>query len=438
MIENAALMRAAGGDRRDERSRPAAGNDEQESTPSGEENAREENARLERRLRREMAEHETTRRKLAATERALAALRRDVERRVGQRTQELGAAVQRYDTALRGSHISIFTQDRELRYTSVGKSLFGRDSGDILGRTDDEILPRASADMLTAVKREVLARGQAADAEVRVESDAGECWYDLHIEPLRDVGGGIVGLTCAAVEITARKQDEEHLRLLMRELTHRSKNLLAVVQAMARQTAGQGGTIANFLERFGARLQALSRAHDLLVRESWHGASLHELIRAQLGHYLDRDNPQISIAGPETHLRPEAAQSLGLALHELATNAAKHGALSRARGRVAVEWRLNRDERGGRLEIVWKESKGPKVGAPRRRGFGSMVIEHNLTRALDAEVELDFSPEGLRCRIAVPASHFSAGSGGNVSAARGVDAATGRDRRNMLTGPSKA
>jgi two-component sensor histidine kinase len=204
-------------------------------------------------------------------------------------------------------------------------------------------------------------------------------------------------------------QDEAHLRLLMRELTHRSKNLLAVVQAMARQTARQGGTVANFLERFGARLQAVSRAHDLLVQESWHGASLEELVRAQLDHYLDRDNPQISLAGPEIRLRPEAAQSLGLALHELATNAAKYGALSRTRGRVAVEWRLNPVGRGGHLEIVWQESKGPNVGAPRRRGFGSMVIEHNLTRALDAEVELDFLPEGLRCRIVVPASQFSAG-----------------------------
>lgn len=233
------------------------------------------------------------------------------------------------------------------------------------------------------------------------------------------------------------KQDEAHLRLLMRELTHRSKNLLAVVQAMARQTARQGGSIANFLERFGARLQSLSHAHDLLVHESWHGASLHELVRAQLGHYLDRDDPQISLAGPEIRLRPEAAQSLGLAIHELATNAAKYGALSRARGRVAVEWQLNRDAQGGHLEILWRESKGPKVGAPRRRGFGSMVIEHNLTRALDAEVELDFRPEGLHCRIAVPAAQFCAGGGGNVSDARGVDAATGRDRRNMIAEPSK-
>lgn len=331
---------------------------------------------------------------------------RSLESEQRRLTEELGTAVQRYETALRGSNVAVFTQDLDFRYTSLSKSLFGRDSADIIGKTDDEILPKKNAASIMAVKREVLAKGHARDAEVRIDGDAGIKWYDLHIEPLRDVTGGIVGLTCAAVDITERKEGEAHLRLLMRELTHRSKNLLAVIQAMARQTAKQGGSLTNFLDRFGARLQALSRSHDLLVQESWHGASLQDLVRSQLGHYFDRDRAQVSIAGPEVHLRPEAAQSLGLALHELATNAAKYGALSRPRGRVAIEWRLTPAEQGGGLEILWNESKGPKVGEPRRRGFGSMVIEQNLTRALDAQVELSFRPEGLRCRVSVPPSQL--------------------------------
>jgi len=333
---------------------------------------------------------------------------RSLESEQRRLTEELGTAVQRYDTALRGSNVSVFTQDLDLRYTSFSKSLFGRESADMIGRTDNEILPPENAASIVAVKREVLTHGHPKDAEVRVDSDAGVHWYDLHIEPLRDVTGGIVGLTCAAVDITERKEGEAHLRLLMRELTHRSKNLLAVIQAMARQTAKQGGTIASFLERFGARLQALSRSHDLLVQESWYGASLQDLVRSQLGHYLDREQPQVDFAGPDVHLRPEAAQSLGLALHELAANAAKYGALSRPGGRIAIEWRLTPAEQGGGLEIVWRESNGPKVGEPRRRGFGSMVIEHNLARALDAEVELSFRAEGLKCRIAVPAAQLLA------------------------------
>jgi two-component sensor histidine kinase len=192
----------------------------------------------------------------------------------------------------------------------------------------------------------------------------------------------------------------------MRELTHRSKNLLAVIQAMARQTARHAGTVDRFLQRFGERLQALARSHDLLVQESWHGASLDDLVRSQLGAYLDRKNSQVTVEGEDVQLKPEAAQSLGLALHELATNAAKYGALSRVRGRVHIAWKRRPPDRGGALELRWTESKGPKVSGPKRRGFGSMVIEHNLVRAIEAEVSLTFEPEGLKCRIVVPEAHL--------------------------------
>lgn len=195
----------------------------------------------------------------------------------------------------------------------------------------------------------------------------------------------------------------------MRELTHRSKNLLAVIQGMARQTAHHVGDVESFLDRFGARLQALARSHDLLVQESWHGASLDDLIRSQLGHYLDREKSQVSLEGPDVQLSPEAAQSLGLALHELATNAAKHGALSSLNGRVRIEWNRLAADTGGGIEIIWSESQGPKVDAPTKRGFGSLVIERNLSRTLGAEVELTFAAGGLRCRVTVPQVQLSDG-----------------------------
>ena len=252
----------------------------------------------------------------------------------------------------------------------------------------------------------MLASGQPRDAEYRIEVAGRVRWYDFHIQALRDAEGNVIGLTGAAVDITERKEGEAHLRLLMRELTHRSKNLLAVIQAMARQTAKHAGNVERFLQRFGERLQALARSHDLLVQESWHGASLDDLVRSQLGHYLDRKNSQVSIEGEDVQLKPEAAQSLGLALHELATNAAKYGALSRMRGRVHIAWKRLPPEKGGAIELQWAESKGPKVSGPKRRGFGSMVIEHNLTRAIGAEVSLAFEPEGLKCRLIVPAAHI--------------------------------
>lgn len=327
---------------------------------------------------------------------------RSLETEQQRLSAELDTALQRLETALRGSHITVFTQDRALRYTSINKPMFGFAVHDIIGRTDDEIIPEPSRAPIVALKRAALEKGVAQDGEIRIGPDADVHWFDLHIEPLRDVAGEIVGITCAAVDVTERKEGEAHLRLLMRELTHRSKNLLAVIQAMARQSARNAGTIDAFLERFSARIQALARSHDLLVKEGWHGASMDELVRAQLAQLSDRSPSQISIDGPVTLLRPEVAQSLGLALHELATNAAKYGALSVPDGRLVVTWERQRPEEGSGVELTWVETGGPSVAAPEQRGFGSLVIERNLARAGEADVELSFSPGGVTCRIVIP------------------------------------
>src|SRR5215471_3881770 len=288
----------------------------------------------------------------------------------------LRARFARYETALRGSQVTVYTQDRDLRYTSISNPMLGRNIEDILGRTDAEILsPEAGAAMI-ALKRAVLASGEAKRAEVPLEDAPGIRWHDLHIEPLRNEAGEVVGLTCASVDVTERKEGEAHLRLLLRELTHRSKNLLAVIQAMARQTARHTGSVETFL--------------------------------SQLGAYLDGQSGRVSIDGPVLAIKPEAAQNLGLALHELAVNAAKYGALSVPAGRVAITWNRVENVDGSAVELDWREKLGPKVKARRRKGFGSMVIERNLARALDAKVELEFDPDGLHCHIVVPANQILA------------------------------
>ena len=336
---------------------------------------------------------------------------RQLQEQVNAQAWELNllrARFARYETALRGSQVTVYTQDRDLRYTSISNPMLGRAIEDILGRTDAEVLsPEAGAAMI-AVKRAVLASGEAKRAEVPLEDAPGIRWHDLHIEPLRNEAGDVVGLTCASVDVTERKEGEAHLRLLLRELTHRSKNLLAVIQAMARQTARHTGSVETFLTQFGARLQALAASHDLLIRESWYGASLGELVRSQLGVYLDGQAGQVSIEGPAIAIKPEAAQNLGLALHELAVNAAKYGALSVPVGRVVITWNRLENVDGSAVELDWREKLGPKVKARRRKGFGSMVIERNLARALDATVELEFDPDGLHCHIVIPANQILA------------------------------
>ena len=318
----------------------------------------------------------------------------------------LRARFARYETALRGSHVTVFTQDLDLRYTSITNPILDRSIEEIVGRTDHDILPADVCARVVALKREALAEGVSMAAEIAIDYGRGVHWFDLHIEPLRNEADEIIGLAGAAVDMTERKEGEAHLRLLLRELTHRSKNLLAVIQAMARQTARHAGSVESFLDQFGARVQALAASHDILVRESWYGASVDELIRSQLSMYLDRDGEQVFIQGPSVTLKPEAAQGLGLALHELAVNAAKFGALSVPDGRLSITWEQR--EHGGvpALALDWREEAGPRVKPRRKRGFGSMVIERNLAQALDAEVALVFDPKGVRCHIVIPADQL--------------------------------
>jgi PAS domain S-box-containing protein len=216
------------------------------------------------------------------------------------------------------------------------------------------------------------------------------------------------GVFAAARDITERKVDEDQLHFVMRELTHRTKNLLAVIQAMARQTARQSGSTENFLEKFNARLHALSASHDVLVQEQWQNASLADLARLQLAPYLDRLESQVSIEGPIVLLKPDAAQSLGFALHELATNAVKYGALSVPEGRVSIGWRRLSEAEGNGVELNWVESGGPAVKMPTHRGFGSMVIERNLSLELDSKIELAFLAEGLQCKIPFSSGQLAA------------------------------
>ena len=350
------------------------------------------------RLRREQAAHIATRRELKAA-------RRQRDQGAADAGADLGMFLNgRVEATLHGAKVCVFAQDRDFRYLRISGPLGEIPAQDILGRIDQEVMPPLDCRIAAAAKRLVLETGKSANCEVAYVCGESRALVALHIEPTFDARGETEGLLCAAVEITERKESEAHLRLLMREITHRSKNLLAVIQAMARQTARHSESIGAFLDRFGARLQALAQSHDLLVQQSWHGAWLRDLVRGQLRHYLDRGNEQIMIEGPPISLKPEAAQSLGLAVHELATNAAKYGSLSVPHGKVSILWRdLPQDG----LEILWIEIGGPRVAASRRRGFGSIVIEDNLVRAIDADVTLDFRPGGLHCRIIVPAAQLT-------------------------------
>jgi PAS domain S-box-containing protein len=200
-------------------------------------------------------------------------------------------------------------------------------------------------------------------------------------------------------DITDRKEREEKEHLLMREINHRAKNMLSVVDAIAHQTATRNPE--DFVERFSERIQALSANQDLLVRNEWNGVEIADLVRAQLAYFADLIGSRIAMHGPKLRLNPASAQAIGLALHELATNAGKYGALSTNEGRVGVCWGID----GDTLSMSWAECEGPPVSAPKRRGFGTIVMEAMTERSVDGKVDLDYAPSGVIWRLTCPAAN---------------------------------
>jgi two-component sensor histidine kinase len=210
---------------------------------------------------------------------------------------------------------------------------------------------------------------------------------------------GVVSVVGTAVDITERKEREEREHLLTREVNHRMKNLLSVVDAIAHQTATTRPE--DFIERFSERIEALAANQDLLIRNEWQGAEIEELVRAQLAPFADFIGSRIVAHGPKLCLNPASAQAIGLTLHELATNAEKYGALSTDTGRVDIGWRTD----GETFTMSWIDREGPPVSAPKRRGFGTIIMEAMAERSVDGTVDLDYAPSGVTWRLTCPAAN---------------------------------
>jgi PAS domain S-box-containing protein len=220
------------------------------------------------------------------------------------------------------------------------------------------------------------------------------------VAPLRDESGRIVRWFGTNTDVTRQQQDEEHLRLMVNELNHRVKNTLATIQAIAALTLKAEEDPARVREMLTARILALSKAHDVLTDEQWSGADLGEIAALAAAPYPSRDGEvRVRIHGPPVRLPPKTAIAVALAFHELATNAAKYGALSADAGRVDLNWTVRGQEGARSLKIVWRESGGPPVRPPGRTGFGTRLIERGLAADLNGKVEIDYAPDGVRCTI---------------------------------------
>jgi two-component sensor histidine kinase/CheY-like chemotaxis protein len=206
----------------------------------------------------------------------------------------------------------------------------------------------------------------------------------------------------AEAYLQERKRSEEHQRLLIRELQHRVKNTLATVQALLRATSRTASTVEHFKQVFEARVLSLSRTHNLLVENAWRAASIQDILRSELGPYDDGAGTRVLLTGPAVELSAELAVPIGMAIHELTTNAAKYGAFSTPQGWMEVEWDVQGVDGARKLQLWWTEHDGPPVEPPSRKGFGSSLIQRLLTTQCQAEIEFAYDRPGLRFEMSVP------------------------------------
>lgn len=318
----------------------------------------------------------------------------------GNRIREVAMANwSRCEAALIGSRITVAASDMEGRYAWV----FNAPSefpADLVGKLDIEALPIAAAAMLARAKEAVLASGEAQQLELELNNDRGPRWFHVTLRPHFD-RGAVIGTVASFIDVSDSKVQEEHLRIVLKELAHRSKNLLSVIQGIARQTAESASSTPEFLSRFNGRIFSLSRAHDVLTDADWRGARIFDLVQSQIALYADDRMASVILEGANSYLRPNAAQYVGLALHELTTNSIKYGALSRSDGMIVVRFESS-PASPAIHRMTWQETSSAETREPKGRSFGLRMLTEVVPMSVSGTAELRFPPEGVRYELDIP------------------------------------
>lgn len=311
--------------------------------------------------------------------------------------------------ALRNTGIIVIYQTPDL-HVQWGQNVPAEwSSDDIAGKVDDQFMPATAIERIVERKRAVLASGAPETLEFRSSVDDGGRWYDMWIDADTDDDGVIAGVVTTIVEITERKRREQTLRTLLREVSHRSKNLLAIIQSIATQTGRYSTSIDTFLDRFRGRLQSLASSQDLVTSSNWRGAMLSELVEGQVARYRGEDDDSVSLQGVDVYLNPNAALHIGLALHELVVNSMSHGALARPNGQAHLTSALNGAGGDGppTLVLTWSERTNAAEMQDEKR-FGSVALERVVPLSLDGKAEFHVEDDRLDYRLEVPAANFEA------------------------------
>ena len=309
-------------------------------------------------------------------------------------------AAQQLAAIVRSSFDAIVGKRLDGTVTSWNRSaeeMFGYTADEMMGQSIRRIIPPDKQQEEDDILQRLALNQRIEPFEtMRVRKDGRQIPVSIAISPMTDALGRVIGASKIARDITDQKSREEHLAFLLRELNHRSKNVLAVVQAIAHRTAD--APARPFLQRFSERLQALSVNQDLLTRNDWHGIELDLLVKGQLAPFADTSGTRVRVSGPSLQLSAAAAQAIGMALHELATNASKYGALSAPEGTIDVNWSQDNDT----FCLAWVERGGPPVEAPQSAGFGTFVLKTMAEQALSAVVVLEHAASGLSWRLTAP------------------------------------
>ncbi len=288
-------------------------------------------------------------------------------------------------------------------WNAGARSILGYGDADILGRSGEIFFPAEdrARGVFPGELRRAMQCGFALNERWHLRHDGTRFWASGSMMPLRDKDGRAIGYLNVFRDNSISRAEEERRALLLAEMGHRLKNLLATVQAVAMQTLRVGEVPREVQDNFEARLLALARSHDLLIQGDWERAPLAEIVEHALAPYGGQG--RVTVSGPPVQLPANTVEMLCLAFHELATNAAKHGALSVPEGGVDVRWTAERDGCGiSAVDIMWQEHDGPPVVPPAGRGFGSRLLERGLMQSFGGMVHLAFKPDGLRCRIRLP------------------------------------
>lgn len=311
----------------------------------------------------------------------------------------LAAIVESSDDAIISKDLNGFVTS----WNAGAERIFGYTAEEMVGQPIGLIIPEGQESEEVSILARIRVGDRVEHYDTRRRRKNGELVsISLTVSPIRGTDGKIVGASKIARDITERKRLLEAQRVLSLEVNHRSKNLLAVVEAIIRQTVTHSSP-QDFIRRISQRLRALAANQDLLVDGSWRGAELGALVRAQLAHIDGLIGSRVRLDGDRLVVTPTAAQALGMAFHELATNALKYGALSSEQGKVIVAWRVEAVGEEPELFVAWREIGGPAIIAPGRAGFGTTIIERVTGQSLGGTVVMTYAPAGLSWELRAPA-----------------------------------